>query len=244
MNETFFSVIVVSLNAEATIRATIDSILDQGCRDFEIIVKDGGSADGTLVQIPDDSRIRVIQKADTSIYDAMNQAIEYAQGKFLLFLNCGDTLADANVLADVKAFAEKRNLAGREVMYGDCIIRGKLLPQPVELDRKHFIKEGLCHQSVFFGKALLNCSRGYDLAFKICADYELLVHLFITGAKFYHVGRPICIYQGGGISERRENLGRVRREGDRVRRRYFTFRERVYYNMKRIRRRIARLAHC
>jgi len=244
MNETFFSVIVVSLNAEATIRATIDSILDQVCRDFEIIVKDGGSADGTLMQVPVDSRIRVIQKTDTSIYDAMNQAIEYAQGKFLLFLNCGDTLADTNVLADVKAFSEKRNFAGREVMYGDCIMHGKLLPQPNELDRKHFIKEGLCHQSVFFGNALLNDSRGYDLAFMICADYELLVRLFIMGAKFYHVGRPVCIYQGGGVSERWENIARVRREGDRVRRRYFTFCERAYYLMERIRRRITRMAHC
>ena len=94
MNKPFFSIVVVSLNAETTIAKTINSVLKQTCEDYEIIVKDGLSKDNTIKNIPQSEKIKVYEKADKSIYDAMNQGIEYANGKFICFLNCGDYFAD------------------------------------------------------------------------------------------------------------------------------------------------------
>ena len=85
-----FSIIVVSLNAGEELLHTIDSILKQTEQGYEIIVKDGFSSDGSIEQLPSDDRIRLFQQKDKSIYDAMNQAVQYASGEYYLFMNCGD----------------------------------------------------------------------------------------------------------------------------------------------------------
>lgn len=129
-----FSIITVALNPGEKLQKTLDSVLCQTCSDYEVIIKDGGSTDGSMdrwregvpeegvVQVPADtrkpgsgirerqgvpggagdlSRIRFLEKPDRGIYDAMNQAVQQAAGDFLLFLNCGDMLADRNVLERV-----------------------------------------------------------------------------------------------------------------------------------------------
>ena len=119
MNPPFFSIIIVSLNAESVIGATLASALAQSCEDFEIIVKDGGSTDGTLEHIPEDGRIRIYRESDRSVYDAMNQALSHANGEFLIFMNCGDTFATPEVLEEVKRFTEEGNQPEPEIIYGN-----------------------------------------------------------------------------------------------------------------------------
>ena len=102
MPEPFFSVIVVSLNAGSLIGNTISSVLSQTCNDYEIIVKDGVSTDDTLKHVPSNARIKVYSEPDKSLYDAMNQAITYSSGRYLIFMNCGDTFASRKVLEEVK----------------------------------------------------------------------------------------------------------------------------------------------
>ncbi len=106
----FFSLLTVCFNPGEKLRETLESALRQTCGDFELIVKDGGSSDGSLEKNQDllsDPRVRVYTEKDTGIYDAMNQAVGHASGKYLFFLNCGDTLYDENVLEKVKQAAEK-----------------------------------------------------------------------------------------------------------------------------------------
>lgn len=106
----FFSLITVCLNPGDKLRKTLESALKQTCGDFELIVKDGGSSDGSLEknrELLKDPRIRVITEKDTGIYDAMNQAVSHAEGQYIFFLNCGDTLYDETVLEKVKKAAEE-----------------------------------------------------------------------------------------------------------------------------------------
>lgn len=125
-----FTIITVCYNAEKDISPTMQSVLEQRCQDYEYIVKDGGSTDGTLEQIQktlreygrdsasklDDApnegynQYRVISAPDHGIYDAMNQAIEEARGQYLYFLNAGDVLADADVLGRVSEFIESHSV--------------------------------------------------------------------------------------------------------------------------------------
>ena len=101
-----FSIIVVCLNAGEKLRGTIESILSQTERDYEIIIKDGGSADEITKACLDNYRqwnqIRVYRDKDAGIYDAMNQAVQYVRGQYVLFLNCGDRFYDNRVLARVR----------------------------------------------------------------------------------------------------------------------------------------------
>ena len=98
----FFSIIVVTYNAGPRLAMTVNSILAQSCGSFEILVKDGGSSDGSLQQCPEDARIRIFAGKDRGIYDAMNFAVRRAEGEFVYFLNTGDLLADAAVLEKVR----------------------------------------------------------------------------------------------------------------------------------------------
>lgn len=85
-----FTVITVCLNPGEKLEKTLNSILQQTCTDVEVVLKDGGSTDGSVVQwqqkaakIPEAKRVRVFVEKDKGIYDAMNQAITYAQGEFV-----------------------------------------------------------------------------------------------------------------------------------------------------------------
>ena len=91
----FFSIIVVCLNPGEKLLQTLQSIQKQEFRDYEIVLKDGGSTDGSLQKLyPGQSGLLVVTKPDRGIYDAMNQAVEEAKGRFVFFLNCGMRLAE------------------------------------------------------------------------------------------------------------------------------------------------------
>jgi len=98
MAQISFSIVVVCLNPGEKLLKTVQSVLNQKYGNYEIVVKDGGSTDGSLEQLPADSRIRVYTRPDSGIYDAMNQAMSYVTGQFVQFLNCGDLLHDDMVL--------------------------------------------------------------------------------------------------------------------------------------------------
>lgn len=114
-----FSVIVVCLNPGEKLNQTLDSILMQTYQDYEIVVKDGGSRDGSVEQMRSDERIRLFQEKDTGIYEAMNQAVGHTAGDFVLFLNCGDIFYDNTVLEKAAEYAEKQPQQNRLVLYGD-----------------------------------------------------------------------------------------------------------------------------
>lgn len=89
-----FSILVVCLNPGDKLKKTLESIRGQTFGGYEVIIKDGMSSDGSRTyaealqkEIPS---LRFIEKEDTGIYDAMNQAAAQARGKYLYFLNCGD----------------------------------------------------------------------------------------------------------------------------------------------------------
>lgn len=132
----FFSIIVVCLQAGEELRKTVESVLSQTDTDFEVIVKDGGSTDGSVERLPADGRLRVFSRRDAGIYDAMNQAALEVRGRYVLFLNCGDYLYDAAVLENVhRAVAER--CGGRKKTEGrdgrkKTVRRGETRQTPLE----------------------------------------------------------------------------------------------------------------
>ena len=108
MRRTTFTIIIVCLNAGKKLKDTFESVRKQTFCDYEVLIKDGGSTDGSVDRIlreeeelahsPMAPCLRVIKRKDRGIYDAMNQAVKEAEGEYILFLNCGDKLADGQVL--------------------------------------------------------------------------------------------------------------------------------------------------
>ena len=203
-----FSVVVVCLNAEALIGETINSILGQTCDDFEIIVKDGMSKDGTLASLPTNEKIRVYCEADKSVYDAMNQATHYATGKYVIYMNCGDVFASNTVLAEVKKeIGEKRPI----LVYGDYERAGIRHRQPATIRPFYLYRTPMCHQTLFFDCKTLQKMAPYDVDYKILADYDLELRLYREKCEMLYVDTVICSYLGGGLSETEKGI-RIKKE--------------------------------
>lgn len=131
-----FSVVVVALNPGEKWRGTLQSIFAQKYNDFEIIYKDGRSRDGSwealLAEYGADSRLRSLQEADKSIYDAMNQALDQVSGKYVLFLNCGDFFYDDRVLERTAEAIAKAGLPGETAADTKAGVSGETAAQEKE----------------------------------------------------------------------------------------------------------------
>ena len=116
MERISFSIVMVCLNPGEKLRTSVESVLGQTYPDFELLIKDGGSRDASLDNLPADPRIRVEKRTDKGIYDAMNQALESVEkkeGRYVQFLNCGDAFHDETVLERIaKAIEDGANCLG------------------------------------------------------------------------------------------------------------------------------------
>ena len=117
-----FSVITVCLNPGEKLDATLASVLEQTFEDAEVVLKDGGSKDGSVerwkrenASHPGFGRVRVLEEKDKGIYDAMNQAAAHALGEFLIFLNCGDVFPDKRVLERTAEVLAKEERMGTDM---------------------------------------------------------------------------------------------------------------------------------
>ena len=199
-----FSIIVVSLNAGDELKKTIDSVLCQTYSDYEIIVKDGGSKDGSLEALPGDRHIKMIKRADKGIYDAMNQAVVKARGDYVLFLNCGDYLKDERVLAKMAKAVAKSHA---DIYYGDLYrrIQGSTDIAPGKISDFVCYRNVPCHQVCFYAKRLFN-TRAYITKYEIRADYEHFLYcVYKENARCEYVPLTVCSYMGGGFSETQEH---------------------------------------
>lgn len=228
-NIPFFSVIVVALNAEHQIGMTINSILNQSCDDYEIIVKDGVSKDKTLTLVPDNEKIRLYSQKDSSIYDAMNQAISYSRGRYLIFMNCGDLFATPDVLHYMKCFIGNNNYG---MVYGNYSRDEILHKQPSVLSRFYMYRTPLCHQTIFFGGSYLRQVYKYDISYRILADYDLELRIMQV-LSVAHADILVCSYLGGGVSESPKGIALKKKERKSILCSRFSLKERLIFEMKR-----------
>ena len=229
MGNPFFSIVVVAFNAADTIRATVDSVLMQSFTDYEIIVKDACSTDGTLDRLPEDPRIRVFCTKDGGIYDGMNEAVGYATGSYVQFLNCGDLFHDSEVLQ--KIWETAKDLTEPSVVYGDHCRAGVHYKQATTVTPFYLYRTPLCHQTEFIHRSLF-ADQGYDLQYKILADHDFALRHFFAGVPFVYVPYPVCDYLGGGFSESPKRIKAKYAESDALHVKYYSRKERMVSDLK------------
>lgn len=228
-----FSIITVALNPGKKLQETLDSVFCQTCTDYEIIIKDGGSTDGSTDKWKNTACVRFFEEPDAGIYDAMNQAVRYAEGEFVLFLNCGDVLADKTVLERAAAVIDGEDASGngRLVIYGDTVGHrtNAVIASSPKITGFTCYRNIPCHQSCFYSADLCK-ERPYDLQYKIRADYDHFLWCYYrAGARFLHMDFAVSSYEGGGYSESRENAKRDRDEYRAIVREYMTAAELFRY---------------
>lgn len=211
----FFSVITVSLNAEATFRATAASLLCQEFKDLESIIMDGGSTDGTLDIIrevdPGEARLSLTSEPDQGIYHAMNKGVQRARGEFIYFMNSDDCLAGPEVLKHVAETLATH--PGVDFLYGDiCEVdaegrRGIQSSPPPGQVLDEFICGCLPHQSCFQRRSLFAPSAvgPFREDYRISADYLwMMTAVSAPTVRLHYLPRLIANYSVDGISSQLE----------------------------------------
>lgn len=218
-----FSIIVVTLNAGGELEKTVQSVLDQKNAEFEVIIKDGGSTDDSLKKIQRDQRIFVYDRKDAGIYDAMNQAIQYATGDYCVFMNTGDIFYDENVLHNADCYIKNRTHKMDAIYYGDCYTqnRNAVLRYPEKFNDYTCFTMVLCHQATIYPTVQLK-GRPFDIRYKMAADYEYYVYAYTHGTCMVHIPITIVCYKGEGASETKDNRTRALKESKEIRKNNFS----------------------
>lgn len=198
-----FSIITVTYNDLDNLKITYNSVKKQSFSDYEYLIVDGGSTDGTVDYLEKiknaDQHIRYISEKDNGIYDAMNKGVLNSQGDYIIFLGAADTFYTNAILDEVYSIL----LSGYDVVYGKCVFssgehKGEIIGHSLNWYNVLFDK-WVAHQSVFAKRQLL-LDNPFDLKYKTYADQEFMIKIKKLGYRLKFFDKCICYYDGLGFS--------------------------------------------
>lgn len=196
------SIITVNYNNLKGLQTTAESILRLDYQNFEWIIIDGGSTDGSKAYIEHlNGKLSFwCSEKDKGVYDAMNKGISQAKGEYLIFMNSGDSFRSENVLSQI--FDSLKGCP--DVIYGDALYVFKdheeLRTVPKAIDFRFIYEYTIFHQASFIRKKTLQENRGYDTKLKIVADWKLWLVCVLQNRKFVYTPYVICKFDAYGIS--------------------------------------------
>ncbi|PZO86552.1 MAG: hypothetical protein DI626_06230 [Micavibrio aeruginosavorus] len=198
----FLSIITVTKDNLNGLKRTAQSIRMQSVQDYEWIVVDALSADGSESYLHTDIPHVHIREADDGIYDAMNKGIRAASGRYLLFLNAGDCLSDMDIIATIMRAAADNP----DYIYGDALETNGLFKKAQSL---HSIDWGMPthHQAMIYRKGLLP-DLLYDTRYRIAADYDYTRRFLKAVKNTHYIPAALCVFENGGLSETRRKEAR------------------------------------
>lgn len=218
MKKPVLSIITVCRQAREALKTTMDQILLQSWREFEYLVIDGSSSDGTQELLTDytgrfaDAGIscRFLSEPDHGIYDAMNKGTRLAHGTWLLFLNAGDLLSGPDILQQIFGTPLASDI---QILYGDtlCTYQNHQKPYPaLPLDHITF-EMPFCHQSAFIRRELL-AAHPYDVSYKVCADHQFFLNMYLQKKTFSYRPLFISVYEIAGYSDQNKLLSHIEKQ--------------------------------
>ncbi len=203
-----FSIVTVSLNSERTISDTLRSVASQSFDDYEHIVVDGASRDGTLdlVRRHPDPRLRLISEPDDGFYDAMNKGARAARGDYVIFLNSTDYFCRSDAL---ELAARRLDETGADCLFADTQfveedgVTERRRVYSVRRFRRWWLRIGAMppHPSMFVRRTRLLESGGFDVRYRIAADFDLTARLLLDKRATWAV-LPVSLtnFRVGGVS--------------------------------------------
>jgi glycosyltransferase involved in cell wall biosynthesis len=199
MRNLTLSIITINYNNLQGLKKTIASVVNQTWRDFEFIIIDGGSTDGSAPYIKSQTETidYWVSEPDKGIYNAMNKGVKIAKGEYLLFLNSGDFL---NSLTSLEDFINHVDFKG-DIIYGDYQFEDRRKNYPDYLTPLYFLQGTLPHQSTFFRKKVFNEIGLFSEQYKIVSDRDFYIRCFLSNNfAFNHVSYPLTFFDLSGIS--------------------------------------------
>lgn len=198
------SVITVNYNNAKGLQRTIESVVRQTSNDYEFIIIDGGSADGSVNVIKEYTSTICywISEPDGGIYPAMNKGVQAAHGEYCIFMNSGDEFYANDVIEKILNQDIKEDIICGDICFGD----NNISPNPDKVTMRTFYKHTLYHQASFIRTLLLR-EHPYDEQMRSAADWKFFMHeLIFRNATYKHVPIVIARFEGGGTSMTNSDL--------------------------------------
>lgn len=193
------TVVTVVFNGAATLEQTILSVVNQTYDNVEYIIVDGASTDGTLdiVRKYEDKIDYWQSEPDGGIYDAMNKGIGFATGDYIAMLNSGDSYIE-KILEKIAEIIKTHN---GYILYGVIKCFENEVFTRVDGRSAEFLPMGMLpHPSAFMPMGLHKKYGRYDTSFKIAADYDFFLKMFVHKEPFFFTDLIIANFDCGGIS--------------------------------------------
>jgi len=199
------SIITINLNNLDGFTKTFDSISSQSFKDYEWIVIDGGSTDGSKEFIKqNESKFSVwCSEPDGGIYQALNKGVTFAHGDYVCFMNAGDCFADSDVLQ--KVFAKPRT---SDIVFGNVLLisetKQNLIEYPDFISFNWLRYYTINHQSSFTRRSVFE-KINFDTKYKYLADRKFWMQSMLMGYSFEHLPFTVAHYDFSGFSTQNQD---------------------------------------
>ena len=204
------SVITVTFNNLPGLRKTLPSVIGQDYPDFEYIIVDGASQDGTVAYLKEHLAgiTAWVSEPDSGIYEAMNKGVRLATGDYCIFMNAGDLFVSPSVLTRVQGHLNDADIIlGNEIVVNeDDTIRGFTSSRHA-YTLKHLLTSSTSHQATFIRRGLL-LEYPYDESFRLVSDWKFILERFLEGCHtFKEINVDVCYFRTGGATDRYRAIG-------------------------------------
>lgn len=225
-----FSIITICKNDLDNLKKTVKSVAIQNFKNYEYLIVDGGSNDGSLDYIKSIRNIKYISEPDNGIYDAMNKGINISNGSYICFMNSGDVFYDKVVLSNIAKQIKKNTKI--DFLYGDVVCpksKSFYMRHPKKITEFFLYRTGICHQAWFIRKKIYKKIGGFNLSYKFLSDYDVLLKVILKKKIHYkHISLFVANYKGEGFSL--SDIKTNEKEKEIIHKVYFTKRENFYYS--------------
>jgi glycosyltransferase involved in cell wall biosynthesis len=198
------SVVTVSFNDLGGLKQTVASVEAQTNKNYEHVVVDGGSTDGTKQWLEKaEPSTRWLSESDDGIADAMNKGVEQARGEWLLFLHAQDTFVDDSALET----AIRRLDTDKDIVCFDVEVvedHGSRIYAAKGLGRYTNFKTPIPHQGAFTRRSLFNEVGPFDTSLHIAMDYDFFLRAYRQDARADVISTVLTRMPATGISTRQD----------------------------------------
>ena len=209
------SIITVNRNNAEGLKKTIESVITQTYTDYEYIIIDGASTDGSVDIIKHyENKINYwISEPDTGVYNAMNKGILRARGDYINFMNSGDTFT-SGILSEIHEQLDKDIICGNGlILFNNGSTKTHNSPSENDLSMSHFFKSNpFPHQACFVKRELFTVEM-FNEGNKVYSDLEFFIkQIIFNNCSYKHINKIVTINEEYGISAATGTSNRIERE--------------------------------
>ena len=230
----FITVITVVYNESSELEKTICSVISQTYENYEYIIIDGGSTDGTLDVIKKYNKdIELwVSESDKGIYDAMNKGVRLSKGSWAIFMNCGDIFVSSSILTELSSYLKQ----SCDLVYGDVnILNIDNVPRLCESKRIKYPlhKIPACHQAILTKTKFLR-KYPFNLKYLLAADFDSFCNIVSNKGVAKKIPLVVASVSAGGASDINRIV--VYNECEDITKKYFgdSINSKIYFSLRRI----------